>query len=191
MARSTSAAATAPGSPAAEELLAGTLLRALTTHRDARGTITEFYRREWNTGPQPVQWTVTSSDSGVLRGVHVHLRHHDHLAVLHGHCTVGLRDLRAGSPSAERALRFELRDDQALLLTIPPGVAHGFYFHVPTLYVLGLTAYYDVDDELGCHWRDPALGIDWPVNEARLSDRDAAMPPLQALMARIPPWTPA
>jgi dTDP-4-dehydrorhamnose 3,5-epimerase len=185
------AAATASGPPAAEEPLAGTRLLPLTTHRDARGTITEFYRSEWEAGPYPVQWTMTSTASGVLRGVHVHLRHHDHFVVLHGHCTVGLRDLRAGSPSAARALRFELDDDQPVLLNIPPGVAHGFYFHVPTLYALGISAYYDPEDELGCHWRDPALGIDWPVIEARLSDRDAALPALADLVPRIPPWTPA
>jgi dTDP-4-dehydrorhamnose 3,5-epimerase len=56
---------------------------------------------------------------------------------------------------------------------------------------LGLSQPYDSADELGCHWRDPELGIEWPAIEPRLSARDAALPPLRALLPRIPAWAPA
>jgi dTDP-4-dehydrorhamnose 3,5-epimerase-like enzyme len=69
-------------------------------------------------------------------------------------------------------------------------VAHGFLFHAPSVVVLGASHYYDLADELGCHWRDPQLGIAWPSDSARVSARDSALPPLRELSGRIPPWAP-
>lgn len=189
MTRAPLAAMAVAGPSASDELLAGTRLRPLLAHRDGRGMVAEFYRGEWNAPVGVAQWTLTVSEAGVLRGVHVHLRHHDYLVVLDGHCSVGLHDLRPGAPSAGRSVVVEMRGEEPAALTIPPGVIHGLYMHTRTVYALGLSEYYDPEDELGCHWRDPDLGIDWPVAEARLSARDATLPPLRAIRASIPPWT--
>lgn len=185
------AAAAARDAQAGDEILAGTVLRPQIVHRDARGTISEFQRAEWYASPAAIQWTLTASEAGVLRGVHVHLRHHDYFVLMQGRCDAALRDLRRGSPTEGRVVQLVLDAARPMALSIPPGVAHGFYCPVPVHYALGVSEYYDLEDELGCHWRDPDLGIDWPVAEVRLSERDAALPRLRALMARIPPWTPA
>jgi dTDP-4-dehydrorhamnose 3,5-epimerase len=114
------------------------------------------------------------SQANVLRGVHVHARHRDHLTVLTGRLSVGLFDLRPASATAGRSALIELDGSELKVLTLPTGVMHGFYVHEPTLYVYGVDAFYDPADELGCHWADPALGIDWPCSSPELSDRDRA-----------------
>ena len=36
------------------------------------------------------------------------------------------------------------------------------------------TVFYEPGDEVGILWDDPELGIEWPVQEPVLSDRDAS-----------------
>lgn len=168
----------------------GVALWPLTMHRDQRGTVFEFFRAEWPTQIAPLQWLVSTSGAGTLRGVHVHLRHDDYFVLLDGRALVGLRDLRPGSPSEGRTALLELRGAAPAALVIPHGVAHGLLFSEASHFVVGATQYYDCADELGCHWRDPDLGIAWPVELALLSERDAALPPLRELAPLVPPWSP-
>jgi len=177
--------------PAAAEphaLPHGVVLRRLVAHRDDRGRVAEFFRNEWSPGFAPAQWSFTVTEAGVMRGVHLHLRHDDYFVLLEGRLTLGLRDLRAGSPTADCTALLELRDEDPLAVFIPHGVAHGFLSLARSIYVLGTSHCYDLTDELGCHWRDPDLGIGWPTDTARLSPRDAALPRMRELAARVPPW---
>lgn len=168
----------------------GTVLVPLEPHRDDRGVFTELYRAEWATGVEPVQWNAVRSEAGVLRGVHVHLRHEDYLTVPFGRAFVGIRDLRRGSPTEGLATTVELGPDRPGALVIPRGVAHGFYFDEPSLHVYAVSEYWDSEDELGCHWADPDLAIPWPCSSPRLSERDEQSPPLSDLLARLEPWQP-
>lgn len=169
-------------------LPAGMELRPLVVHRDGRGSVAELFRQEWAVGVRPVQWTMISSYQGVLRGLHVHLRHDDYLTVLHGRLSLGVRDLRPGSPTEGHSALLELDGETLLAVVIPHGIAHGLYFHEPTIFVLGVSHYFDPADELGCHWADPALEIAWPVAVPNLSARDAGLPPLAVVQSRIPAW---
>jgi dTDP-4-dehydrorhamnose 3,5-epimerase len=166
----------------------GVVLRPLAAHRDDRGLIAEVFRDDWPTGVTPVQWTMAVSEAGVMRGVHVHLQHDDYFVLLRGAVCAGLGDLRPGSPSEGRAVRLDLDGDAPAALVIPHGVAHGFYFFSASTFLLGASRYYDLADELGCHWRDPELGVAWPVSSAKLSARDAALPGVRELARQIPPW---
>ena len=120
-------------------LPAGVVVLPLEAHNDERGTFTELYRLEWETGVTPIQWNAVRSDAGVLRGVHVHLRHDDYLTVPYGRAAVGLRDLRRGSPTEGLSGLVELGGDQQAALVIPHGVAHGFYFLEDSLHVYAVT----------------------------------------------------
>jgi dTDP-4-dehydrorhamnose 3,5-epimerase len=166
----------------------GSQLRRLTMHGDERGVLTEMFRETWDVGISPKQWNMVRTAAGVLRGVHVHPRHVDYLLVLDGRATIGLRDLREGSPTAGLATTVEMRGDELSALTIPTGVAHGFYFHEPSIFVYAVSEYWDPADELGCHWADPALEISWPVKTALVSERDEAAPPLSEIVGLIPPF---
>src|SRR3990170_6547130 len=79
-------------------LPAGVRLLPLEMNRDDRGVFTEVFRRSWDIGMEPVQWNFVTSQAGVLRGVHVHVRHVDYLIVLEGRASIGLRDLRPRPP---------------------------------------------------------------------------------------------
>jgi dTDP-4-dehydrorhamnose 3,5-epimerase len=174
----------------AQLLPAGTFLRPLEPNLDERGSFTELYRAEWGTGVTPIQWNAVRSEAGVLRGVHVHLRHDDYLTVPVGRADVGLRDLRRGSPTEGLSTLVQLGGERPGALVIPHGVAHGFYFHEPSLHVYAVTEYWDLSDELACRWDDPELEIPWPVLSARVSERDASSQPLRALLDELEPSQP-
>ncbi|MCU0494658.1 MAG: dTDP-4-dehydrorhamnose 3,5-epimerase family protein [Chloroflexaceae bacterium] len=167
------------------QLPLGVELRQLTMHRDDRGSFTEIYRAMWPTGVQPIQWNLVQSAAGVLRGVHVHVRHADYLIIAAGRASVGLHDLRSDSPTAGKAALVEMCGEHLAAITIPPGVAHGFYFHEPSMHIYAVSHYWDTADELGCRWDDPALAIPWPKARAHISPRDAALPGLTALKQEL------
>ena len=169
------------------EFPAGVALVELRTRADHRGAFTEVFREEWDVGLRPLQWNVVASQRGVLRGFHVHVRHWDYLIVVAGRATIGLRDLRRRAPTFALATTVELSGATLRALLIPPGVGHGFYFHESSLHVYSVSAYWDLADELGCHWADPALEIAWPCAEAELSPRDASARSFAALMAELEP----
>jgi dTDP-4-dehydrorhamnose 3,5-epimerase len=172
------------------ELPLGVQRRPLVVQRDARGSFSEIYRAEWGVGLDPVQWSVSTSHAGTLRGMRVHPRHDDYLVVVQGRTSIGLCDLRPGSPTEHRSALVELCGRDPTGLFIPHGVGHGFYFHEASIYMLGVSSYFDETDELGFHWADPVLEIHWPVTSPMLSERDAALRPLSAIEGLIPPWRP-
>lgn len=173
---------------AAPEFPPGVRLRALPTFSDARGMLAECFRADWPEAIAPVQWVTVVSSANVLRGVHVHVRHSDWLVVLDGRLLVALHDLRAGSPAHGRAQLVTLDGATPKALRIPPGVAHGLFSPVRAVYLLGADQTYDLADELGCHWRDPDLGIDWPVAAPLVSVRDEALASLRDLALQVPAW---
>jgi dTDP-4-dehydrorhamnose 3,5-epimerase len=155
--------------------VAGVDLVPLQPFPDDRGTFVEFFREEWGVGPAPVQWNVVRSQANVLRGVHVHHAHHDFLTVATGTLLLGLYDLRPDSPTHGVSCFVTLSGDDPHAAAIPPGVCHGFYYPEPTVHIYGVTEYWSPDDELGCRYDAPELGLDWPTASPTLSakDRDA------------------
>lgn len=178
------------GAPVPEPTaITGVNLHRLTSHHDHRGSFTESFREEWGLGWRPLQWNVVRSAANVLRGVHMHRRHSDYLLVIDGRATIGLCDLRAGSPTESVATALAMDASQAFVaVEIPPGVAHGFYFHTPAMHMYAVSHYWDEADELGCQWNDSGLGIAWPMHAPTLSPRDAALGPLSALRANVLPY---
>ena len=153
----------------------GATLTPLATHSDERGDLTEIFRDEWHKSPAPVQWIVSRSEANVLRGVHVHRVHWDYFCVVAGDIFVGLHDLRPAEPAARRSAVVRLNGERLQMLTIPPGVAHGFYSSGDAMYVIGTSAYYDPSDHRACRWDSPELALHWPCTAPRLSasDREA------------------
>ena len=166
-------------------LPAGLLLRPLEPHSDDRGTFIELFRREWETEVEPIQWNAVHSEAGVLRGVHVHPRHDDYLTVVRGRAIIGLRDLRDDSETAGATACVELSAERPGAITIPHGVAHGFYFVEASTHVYAVSHYWDLADELGCRWDDPGLEIPWPQQQAHISPRDEALPSLEVLLEQL------
>jgi dTDP-4-dehydrorhamnose 3,5-epimerase len=157
----------------------------LESHADAGGVSTQVFHREWQLGIHPVQWNAVQSEANVLRGVHVHVVHEDYFVLLKGQTLLGLRDLRPGSPTEGNTAVLELKADQLEAVCLPPGVAHGFYFTRRSLHLYSVSHYWNLADELGCHWADPELRLDWPVRQPLLSQRDASAGSLRELVETL------
>jgi dTDP-4-dehydrorhamnose 3,5-epimerase len=159
-------------------------------HVDRRGFLTEYFRDDWQTGVKPVQWLVIRSVAGTLRAMDLHVVHDEYFMLLSGRVTVGIKDLRRGSPAEGESDMFELNSNALGGMTMPRGVAHGLYFHDDSYALVGAGAYYDPEDHLPCAWDDPDLGLTWPAPPSVLSDDDQDAPSLQALKERIEPHQP-
>ncbi|MBI2301901.1 MAG: dTDP-4-dehydrorhamnose 3,5-epimerase family protein [Armatimonadetes bacterium] len=172
-----------------EPPIEGVRLVELTMHRDPRGCFTELFREEWGLGVSPVQWNMVTSHGNALRGMHLHLRHFDYLVVVGGRVSIALVDLREASPTFRQTVCVEVTGQQLRAMVVPPGVLHGFYIHEAATMLYGVTHYWDPADELGVRWDDPELAVPWPaeVRAPVLSERDAALPPLTALLDEIRP----
>ena len=132
-----------------------------------------------------LQWNVVKSNAKVLRGVHVHVKHADYLVLASGRALVGMQDLRKGSPTFNEAMHVELAGSTNIALSIPPGIAHGFYFYEPSIHVYAVSHYWNLDDELGCRFDDEGLNINWPDMSPVFSERDRQLPRLEQLMISI------
>ena len=65
---------------------------------------------------------------------------------------------------------------------------HGWLAHAPTVHLQGVSeAYVDYaeDDNQGCHWSDPDLGIEWPFAPTVVAARADAFPSLRELLSRV------
>ena len=175
--------------PRIQTLPDGVKLMPLKMHQDDRGDFTEVYREEWMGVQEPmIQWNVVNTRANTIRGVHVHSDHVDYLICVSGHTSVGLADMRRGSPTEGLATRLEMCGDSLGGLVIPQGVAHGFYFHEDSMHVYGVSSYYDTGDFLGCKWNDPEMGIPWTCRDPWISDRDNTLPRYRDVISRVAPW---
>jgi dTDP-4-dehydrorhamnose 3,5-epimerase len=168
----------------------GVSVTALTGIADHRGVLTELFRESWGLVPAPTQWTFTTSRAGVLRGAHVHMQRNDLVVTIQGRMDIGLRDIRHGSPTEGLATVVEQAGADPAVVTIPPGVIHGFHFHEPSATIVGFSVDFDPADDLETSWADPELGIPWQATSPILSNRDRDAPPLRDLLARLEPHQP-
>jgi len=117
---------------------------------------------------------------GAVRGMHYQLPPYAEMKLvrcLRGRvCDVAV-DLRAGSPTFLQWHAVELSAESGRMFVIPEGCAHGFQVLEPESELLYLhTAHYAPASEGGIRHDDPALGIQWPLPVADLSQRDRAHP---------------
>ncbi|HXF35850.1 MAG TPA: dTDP-4-dehydrorhamnose 3,5-epimerase family protein [Actinomycetota bacterium] len=167
----------------------GVLLFRPPPHEDARGSLTEVFRRAWVPGAADiVQVNLSRSRRRVLRGLHFHRTQSDYWVVLDGPAFVGLYDLREGSPTRGRKAELTLDPDREgpQGLYLPPGVAHGFYAIAEVRLLYLVDAYFTGRDEFGLAWDDPGVGLAWPTRRPLLSDRDRANPPLEEALSLAP-----
>jgi len=160
----------------------GVFVKPLKAHADSRGTFTEIYRREWGVASEMLQWNLVRSQPNVMRGVHLHHTHADYLIVIEGELLLALVDLREDSSTHQQSLLLPVLADPAMGVHIPQGVAHGFYFPGNAIYCYAVSDYWSPHDELGCHWNDPGLHLDWPCVDPILSPRDQTAGSLAAML---------
>jgi len=164
---------------------------------DARGFFQETWsqRRYAEAGIDVafVQDNISFSTRGVLRGLHLQNPNPQGklVCVLQGEVFAAVVDLRVGSPAFGRWTGAVLSSESGRQLWIPEGFAHGFCVLSETaLFAYKCSDFYDPESEMTVLWNDPGIGIDWPLADPVISEKDAAGEPLSALdPARLPRYT--
>ena len=143
----------------------------------------EFARRGLN--PDLAQCSISfNKKRGTLRGMHYQAKPHEETKVVR--CTRGaiydvIVDLRPESSTFRKWIAVELRADNRRMLYIPVGLAHGFQSLTDDTEVFyQISAPYHPESARGARWNDPAFGIEWPVAERVISDKDRQYPDFAA-----------
>jgi len=157
---------------------------------DERGFFLQSYHeqqyREAGIDMPFVQDNRSRSSRGVLRGLHYQLEHaQDKLvSVTYGEVFDVVVDIRHGSPTFGKWVGEVLSDENHHQMFIPKGFAHGFCVLSEAVDLFyKCSDFYAPGDEYGLLWSDPEIGIDWPLMEVRLSEKDLHLP----LLADIHP----
>ena len=172
--------------------LPGVVLVEPRVFQDERGFFLETYHRaRYAAGGIDVEFVQDNHSRSVgpiLRGLHAQQRNPQGKLV---RCVEGsiwdvAVDARPDSPHFGRWVGEELSAANHRQLYVPPGFLHGFcVLASPAQVEYKCTALYDATDEIGVLWNDPELAITWPVEQPILSPKDAALPTLRAVRARL------
>lgn len=146
---------------------------------DARGFFMETWSRhryqEAGLAAEFVQDNVSLSRKGILRGLHFQNPNGQGklLQVLSGEVFDVAVDLRRSSPTFGQWHGLVLSAENKLQFFIPSGFAHGFAVLSETaLFHYKCTDFYYPQHEATLRWDDPQLGIQWPIEEPILSEKD-------------------
>jgi dTDP-4-dehydrorhamnose 3,5-epimerase len=154
-------------------------------HRDTRG----FFVETWHAAKYAeagldvgfVQDNHSRSQRGTLRGLHAQLAKPQGklIRVSVGEIFDVAVDIRHGSPNFGRYVGVVLSADNFRQLWIPEGFAHGFCVTSEIAEMqYKCTEVYDPTSELAISWDDPTIGVEWPLENPLLSDKDRAGRPL-------------
>jgi dTDP-4-dehydrorhamnose 3,5-epimerase len=158
-------------------------------HTDQRGTFMRlFCQEEFQEilGSRNIMQANQSCtrDIGTVRGLHY--QHAPHTEMKMVRCLKGkvldvVVDLRSGSPTFLKWHAEELSAENATMMVIPEGCAHGFQVLETDSELLYLhTAFYAAAAEAGIRPTDPRLSISWPLAVQNLSERDLSHPLLSS-----------
>jgi dTDP-4-dehydrorhamnose 3,5-epimerase len=166
-------------------------------HKDSRGMFARTWcSKEFAHAGLPenvVQCSISrNAEKGTLRGLHFQLPPSNEAKLVR--CTKGsisdvVVDIRSESDTFLRSFQTELSAENCRALFIPPGCAHGFqtldddsdvYYQMTDEYVPDLGA--------GLRWDDPAFGIDWPLPNPIMHDRDRNYSDLDRSLLRSLKW---
>ena len=122
-----------------------------------------------------VQDNISVSRKGTLRGLHFQNPNGQGklVQVLRGKVFDVAVDIRVGSETFGKWESIELSAENHKQMYIPPGFAHGFCVLSETaMFSYKCTDYYTPSAEGGILWNDPDIGIQWPVDNPVLSEKD-------------------
>jgi dTDP-4-dehydrorhamnose 3,5-epimerase len=171
----------------------GLVLLEPDVHGDERGFLVETFSaqawREAGVDVEFVQDNHSRSVKNTLRGIHFQTEPGQAKLVrcIRGQIWDVAVDLRRDSPTYGRWEGHELDDERHRQLFVPAGFGHGFCVLSETADVAyKLSSYYDPATEAGVAWDDADVGIEWPVAEPLLSERDREAPRLAEIAATLP-----
>lgn len=107
-------------------MIDGVRTKILVSHPDERGRLWEILRSDDEIFDSFGQVYVTTAFPGIVKAWHAHKLQTDFFTVISGKAKFVLYDMREGSSTKGQLQEFFLGRDQLQLITIPPGVYHGF-----------------------------------------------------------------
>jgi len=171
-----------------ETELPGVLILEPKVFGDARG----FFLETWNQARYEqagipghfVQDNLSFSGKGTLRGLHFQNPNAQGklVQVIQGEVYDVAVDIRQGSPTFGKWVGITLSAENRRQVFVPAGFAHGFcVISDSALFSYKCTDIYNPKAEVSIIWNDPDIGIDWPVTEPELSEKDRKAPRLSQL----------
>jgi dTDP-4-dehydrorhamnose 3,5-epimerase len=159
--------------------LNGVVVLAPQVFEDARGFFMEAYRadqfKELGLPTDFVQDNHSRSKQGVLRGLHFQWDPPmgKLMRVTYGTAFLVAVDIRKGSPTLGKWFCIEVSAANKKLIWAPAGFARGFCVLSDFAELqYKCTGLYSNKGESGIRWNDPAVGIEWPIKDPELSEKD-------------------
>jgi dTDP-4-dehydrorhamnose 3,5-epimerase len=149
-------------------------------HHDERGFFMEAYHADQFKAlglPSTfVQDNHSCSRKGVLRGLHFQWEPPmgKLMRVSRGTAFLVAVDIRRGSPTLGKWFGMQASAENMKQVWAPAGFARGFCALTDKVEVqYKCTGIYNGSAESAIRWDDPEIGIEWPLREVQLSDKDA------------------
>lgn len=137
-----------------------------------------------------VQDNLSYSQHGVLRGLHFQNPNQQGklVYVLQGEVFDVAVDIRVGSPHFGEWTGATLSAENKRQFYISEGFAHGFVVTGDAaLFAYKCTDRYNGNTEGSVLWNDQEIGIEWPIREPTLSEKDRSAPSLRDVSEDILP----
>jgi dTDP-4-dehydrorhamnose 3,5-epimerase len=172
----------------ASTALAGVTVIDLEPHEDQRGSFARaFDAREFAEHGLTARVSQANLSynriRGTLRGLHYQVppaQEAKHIRVIRGAAHFAVVDLRADSPTELEHVSVTLTETDRRSLFVPEGCAVGMQtLEDDTQLFYQVSEFYTPECERGLRHDDPALGIEWPLAVAVISEKDRGWPLLE------------
>ena len=157
--------------------------------QDARGYFMEAWKQaefdEHVGRTMFIQDNESKSSFGVLRGLHYQKGDASQaklVRVIKGKVLDVAVDIRKSSPTFGQHVMVELSEENKRQFFIPRGFAHGFLvLSDEAIFTYKVDNPYAPQCDAGIRWNDPDLGIEWPIDPAKVltSEKDLKQPLLK------------
>ena len=170
--------------------ITGSWLLTPKVHADLRGQFVESFQKgvfaeQTGLSIDFIQDNEVVSQHGVVRGLHLQNAPHGQaklIRVVHGKIYDVAVDLRKDSSTYGEWFGVELSAENQTQLFLPKGFAHGYsVLSEKAIVQYKVDSAYNPLAESGIRYNDHDLGIDWQVDNPKLSDKDLKLPFLKDL----------
>ena len=170
--------------------ITGSWLLTPRVHADSRGEFVESFQKavfaeQTGLSIDFIQDNEVVSKYGIIRGLHLQNDPHGQaklIRVVHGKIYDVAVDLRTDSSTYGEWFGVELSAENHSQLFLPKGFAHGYsVLSKRAIVQYKVDSVYNPQAENGIRFDDPDLGIDWQVDNPKLSDKDQNLPYLKDL----------
>lgn len=146
-------------------MIDGVKIKQLKKYCDDRGFFAEIIKEGEDTFHEVKQTSYTETQPGVIKAFHWHKKQWDVWFMVRGMAQVVLHDIRWGSPTKGETQVVYAGEDNPVLISIPPGVAHGYRVlgnEKACLLYHTSEAYNPAEpDEERIPFDDPQIAFDW------------------------------